>query len=206
MRMHSIDSRIVKRIIGRKRGWCFTPMDFLDLGSRQAVDTALSRLAKSGRIRRLSRGLYDYPKSHKRIGLLSPPPESVIEALTRRDRVQLQPTGAYAANLLGLSDQVPMKVVYLTNGPSRRVRIGNQEIILKTMAPRFMATAGRPSGTVIQALRHLGKAHVTIENIERLRKAFTATEKQQILKDLGLAPAWMHRWLRTIAAEGNPCE
>ncbi len=199
--MYSIDSRIVKRIIGRKRGWCFTPMDFLDLGSRQAVDTALSRLAKAGRIRRLARGLYDYPKSHKKIGLLSPSPEVVIEALTRRDRVRLQPTGAYAANLLGLSDQVPMKVVYLTNGPSRRVRIGNQEIILKTMAPRFMATAGRPSGTVIQALRHLGKNHVTPETISRLKKALTTADRRQILKDRGLAPSWMHRWLQALAAE-----
>jgi hypothetical protein len=204
--MYSIDNQMVHRIIGRRRGWCFTPTDFLDIGSRQAVDTALSRLAKSGRIRRLARGLYDYPKSHTKIGLLSPSPEAVIEALTRRDRVRLQPTGAYAANLLGLSDQVPTKVVYLTNGPSRRIRIGNQEIILKTMAPRFMATAGRPSGTVIQALRHLGKAHVTMETIARLRKSFTAAEKQQILKDRGLAPAWMHRWLQAIAAEGKPCE
>ena len=202
--MLSIDNRMVNRIIQRKRGWCFTPMDFLDLGSRQAVDTALSRLAKAGRIRRLSRGLYDYPRSHKKIGLLSPTPEAIIEALTRRDRVQLQPTGAYAANLLGLSDQVPMKVVYLTNGPSRRVRIGNQEIILKTMAPRFMATAGRPSGTVIQALRHLGKSHVTLATVARLQKAFTAAEKRQILKDRSLAPAWMHRWLQAIATEGNP--
>ena len=204
--MHSIDSKVVKRIVGRRRGWCFTPMDFLDLGSRQAVDTVLSRLTKSGRIRRLSRGLYDYPRSHKRIGLLSPSPEAVIEALTRRDRVRLQPTGAYAANLLGLSDQVPMKVVYLTNGPSRKVRIGSQVIILKTMAPRFMATAGRPSGTVIQALRHLGKAHVTANTIARLRNSFNAAEKRQILKDRGLAPAWMHRWLQAIAAEGNPHE
>lgn len=204
--MYSIDDKMVKRIIGRKRGWCFTPMDFLDLGSRQAVDTALSRLAKSGRIRRLSRGLYDYPKTHQRIGVLSPPPEAIIEALTRRDRVRLQPTGAYAANLLGLSDQVPMKVVYLTNGPRRRIRIGNQEIILKTMAPRFMATAGRPSGTVIQALRHLGKAHVTKETVARLRKAFNAAEKLQILKDRSLAPSWMHRWLLALAAEESPRE
>lgn len=204
--MQSIDNRIVNRIVQRKRGWCFTPMDFLDLGSRQAVDTALSRLTQAGRIRRLSRGLYDYPRFHEKIGVLSPTPEAVIEALTRRDRVQLQPTGAYAANLLGLSDQVPMKVVYLTNGPSRKVRIGNQEIILKTMAPRFMATAGRPSGTVIQALRHLGKAHVTAEAIERLRAAFGVAEKRQILKDKSLAPSWMHRWLEALAAEDHPSE
>jgi hypothetical protein len=99
-----------------------------------------------------------------------------------------------------------MKVIYLTNGPSRRVRIGNQEIILKTMAPRFMATAGRPSGTVIQALRYMGKAHVTAEAIERLRGAFSATEKRQILKDRSLAPAWMHRWLQVLAAEDNSDE
>lgn len=198
--MYGIDSKMVNRIVQRKRGWCFTPMDFLDLGSRPAVDTALSRLVKSGQVRRLSRGLYDYPRSHMKMGLLSPTPEAVIEALTRRDRVQLQPTGAYAANLLGLSDQVPMKVIYLTNGPSRRVRIGNQEIILKATAPRFMATAGRPSGLVIQALRHIGRAHVTAETVARLRGAFTPSEKRQILKDRVLAPAWTHRWLNEIAA------
>lgn len=198
----SIDSRMIHRIIQKKRGWCFTPMDFLDFGSRQAVDTALSRLTKDGRIRRLARGLYDYPRSHEKIGLLSPSPDAVVDALTRRDKVSVLPTGAHAANLLGLSEQVPMKVVYLTTGPSKKVQIGNQEIILRNAAPRFMA-AGRVSGTVIQALRHVGKEHVTERTIARLRESLTGEEKKQILRDKRLAPSWMHPWLLAIADEGQ---
>ena len=90
-----------------------------------------------------------------------------------RDKITLQPSGAYAANLLGLSEQVPMKIVFLTNGPERKVQIGNQIIIFKHTSPRFMATAGRVSGLVIQALRHIGKKHVDTAIEARLRKNLT---------------------------------
>lgn len=194
------------RICGHGKGWCFTPTDFLDLGSRQAIDTALSRLTKSGRIRRLSRGLYDFPRTHAHLGSLSPAPEVVARALARKDNLQLQPTGAYAANLLGLTTQVPAKIVFLTNGPSRSVAIGNQEIALKSVAPRFMAAAGRTSGTVIQALRHLGRSHVTPEMVARLRKILGPAEKRQLVKDRPTAPAWMHPILLKIAAEEESLE
>src|SRR5436189_5230479 len=115
----AIDSRILAHIHGRGRGSVFVPADFLDLGSREAVDLALHRLARKGTIRRLARGVYDFPKEHPVFGLLSPSADTVARALAGRDRTRLQPSGAYAANILGLSEQVPAKAVFLTDGPSR---------------------------------------------------------------------------------------
>src|SRR5271165_693542 len=126
----SIDSRILATIHGRGRGSVFVPADFLSIGSREAVDIALHRLVRKGTIRRLARGLYDFPKEHPVLGQLMPPPEKIAEALVSRDGTRIQPTGAYAANILGLSEQVPAKVVFLTDGPSRKVQIGEATIQL----------------------------------------------------------------------------
>jgi hypothetical protein len=180
-------------------GSAFTPNDFLDLGGRDAIDKALSRLAAKGTIRRLARGLYEYPREHPELGKLSPDIEKVARALAGKHRIRLQPAGAYATNLLGLSEQVPAKVVFLTDGPSRTVKIGRQEIQLRRTTPRNMASAGRLSGLLMQAFRHLGKEHITPERMEHLKRTVPAKERQQLLKDLPLAPVWMHPLFRELA-------
>ena len=197
----SIDSRLLARIRGRGRGAVLVPGDFLDLGSREAVDVTLHRLAKKGTIRRLARGLYDYPKEHPVLGTLSPSADAIAKALAGRDRTRLQPAGAYAANVLGLSEQVPAKAEFLTDGPSRTVRVGNTTIQLRRTTPRNMAVAGTLSGLVIQALRALGEQHVTPDRIEHLRRTIPADKRRELLKDLAVAPAWMHPILRRIAEE-----
>jgi len=199
--MQSVDSRILSRIYGRGRGCVVTPGEFLDLGSRQAVDLALHRLTKRGTLRRLARGLYDYPRTHATMGLLSPGPDAVARALAGKDSIRLQPSGAYAANLLGLSTQVPAKVVYLTDGPSRTVKMGNQEIHLRHTTPRNMGPAGRISGLVIQALRHMGRGNVDDSIIDILRRRLTEGDKRQLLKDISHAPAWVGQCLRAISRE-----
>lgn len=123
----------------------------------------------------------------------------MARALAGKHRIRLQPAGAYATNLLGLSEQVPAKVVFLTDGPSRTVKIGRQEIQLRRTTPRNMAAAGRLSGSLMQAFRHLGKEHITRERIEHLKRTLPAKERQQLLKDLPLAPAWMHPLFRELA-------
>lgn len=163
------------------------------------MDKALSRLAAKGTIRRLARGLYEYPREHPELGTLSPDIEKVARALAGKDRIRLQPAGAYATNLLGLSEQVPAKVVFLTDGPSRTVKIGRQEIQLRRTTPRNMAAAGRLSGSLMQAFRHLGKEHITRERMEHLKRTLPKKERQQLLKDLPLAPAWMHPLFRELA-------
>ncbi len=189
--MKSIFNQILSRVYGHGRGWVFTPNDFKDLGSRNAIASALKRHKQSGRIRQLARGLYDYPKSDPQLGLLLPPADDIAKTLAGRDAARLQPTGAYAANLLGLSTQVPMKVTYLTDSPSRTVQVGNQQIILKQTTPRNMATAGKVSGLVIQALRHLGQKNVDDQVVAQLDRRLDAQARLQLMKDIHYAPAWI---------------
>ena len=196
--MQTIDSKIKSRIYGHGRGAVFTPNDFLDLGGRDAVDKALSRLAAGGTIRRLARGLYEYPREHPELGTLSPDIQKVAKALAGKDRIRLQPAGAYATNLLGLSEQVPAKVVFLTDGPSRMVKIGRQEIQLRRTTPRTMA-AGRLSGLLMQGFRHLGREHITPKRMAHLKRTLPVKEREQLIKDLPLAPAWMHPFFRELA-------
>jgi hypothetical protein len=197
--VQTIDSKLKSRIYGHGRGSVFTPNDFLDLGGRDAVDKALSRLATRGEVRRLARGLYEYPREHPELGTLSPDIEKVAKALAGKDRLRLQPAGAYATNLLGLSEQVPAKAVFLTDGPSRTVKIGRQEIQLRRTTPRNMAAAGRLSGLLMQAFRHLGRQHITEQRMAHLKRTLPAKERNQLLNDLPLAPAWMHPLFRELA-------
>ena len=196
----SIEKKILDRIRGYGRGWVFTPRHFVDLASRPALTSALGRQTEAGTIRQLARGLYDYPKLHTTLGHLSPTPEAIAKAMAGRDRVRLLPSGAYAANLLGLSEQVPAKIVFLTDGPTRLVKVGSMTLHLRRTTPRNMAAAGRLSGLVIQAFRHLGPQHITPERIARLRRTLSAQDRLALLKDLALAPAWMHRSLKELAA------
>lgn len=197
----AIDSRIVAAIRARGRGSVFVPADFLDIGSREAVDVALHRLAREGTIRRLARGVYDFPKEHPVLGLLAPSAEDIAQALAGRDRTRLQPAGAYAANALGLSEQVPAKAVFLTDGPARTVKIGPTTIQLRRTTPKNMEAAGRLSGLLIQALRELGQEHVTPERRDHLKRTLPAEKRRELLKDLRLAPAWMHPIFRELAEE-----
>ena len=194
----SIDNKIISRIYGHGKGWVFTPVHFSDLGGRDAVASAMKRYRQSGLIRQLARGLYDYPCTDPALGMLTPSPDAVARALVGRDAVRLQPSGAYAANLLGLSTQIPMKIVYLTDGCSRTVQIGKKNIILKRTTPRNMAPAGRISGLVIQALRHLGRQHVDDEVCAQLDRRLNADDRKHLLKDVRFAPAWIADIMRRL--------
>ena len=150
--------RILKRIAAHGRGqWVGTPKDFLDLGSREAVDQALSRLVKAGRLRRAGRGLYDLPRIS---GVLKRPVpvdlNAAVAALARRDAIQIMPDGATEAHRLGLTNAVPAKASYMTDGITRTVGIDDRTIRFRHSGPRVMRWAGRPAAPVAQALRWLG--------------------------------------------------
>ena len=195
----SVDTQVLQRIQANGPGWVFTPQDFADLGSRDAVATALRRHKAAGTIRLLGRGLYDVPRQHQRFGVLWPDMDSIVSALEPKDGIRLQPTGVYAANLLGLSEQVPAQVVFLTDGAPRTVTAGPMRIVLKRTTPRHMGAAGRLSGLVIQALRSFGRVHVGAQHVRRLRERIPADERATLLDDLALAPAWMHPVLKEVA-------
>lgn len=198
---NSIDSAVLARVQEQGPGWVFSVQDFIDLGSRNAVALALMRMTKAGMIRSIARGLFELPKTHPRLGKLAASTDAIIDALRRRNSLRLQPTGAYAANLLGLSEQVPMKMVFLTDGPKRRIALDKREIILKQTTPRNMAAADRTSGTVIQALRWLGKANVTDQTIASLRRKLRPDDRRSLLNDLRHAPAWVAETMRKIAQD-----
>ena len=195
----SVDSQVIARIKGRHRGWVFTPADFADLGSSTAVALALMRHVAAGTIRKLARGLYDYPRIDAGLGMIAASTDDIATALKGRDGVRLQPSGAHAANMLGLSDQVPVRTLFLTDGRSRTVRIGRRQIVLKQTTARQMATGGRVSGTVIQALRWLGQRHVGEMTVVKLRRRLSDSDKDQLLKDIRHAPAWVAKVIRDVA-------
>lgn len=199
----SVDKAVRDEVSASDAGKVFSPVDFLHLGSRAAVDKALSRLAAAGTLRRIARGLYDVPRTHKILGPLLPSTDEIAKAIADKGSLKLQPSGAYAANLLGLTEQVPMKLAFLTDGVSRTIHIGNQSILLKHTTPRNMATAGRISGLVIQALRHFKQAHVDDQLVAKLKSRLGAQDKAVLLEDASLAPAWIADVMRRIADDGD---
>ncbi len=194
----SIESKIFRRIIGKKKGWVFAPSHFLDLGNRAAVDQALSRLVRSGDIRRLARGLYDYPRKHPDFGEMPPNVNRITVALAEKDNLKIQPSGAYAANLLGLSDQVPAKIALLTDGSTRVVQVGNWHIMFRKTSPKNMATAGRVSGLVIQALRYMKQRNIDERVINSLKRRLSTEDKKQLINDIRYAPAWIGEIFKQI--------
>jgi len=165
---------------------------------------ALTRLTRKGVIRQLARGLYDYPIDHPTLGRIPPSADAIAKALAARDAIRLQPAGAYAANVLGLSEQVPTRIVFLTDGSSRRVKIGQREIVLKHTIPRNMATAGRKSGTIIQALRYIGQRNVDEKTLAILARNLIAEDRAQLIKDLPYAPSWIAELMRRLAGTTAP--
>ncbi len=195
----SIDSKILSRVQSHGRGWVFTPAHFDDLAGRATVSIVLKRHTDTGTFRNLARGLYDYPKTDPQLGPLQPTVDDIANALAGRDEIRLQPSGAYAANRLGLSTQVPMRVVYLTDGRSRTVQIGKRQILLRNTTPKNMAAAGKISGLIIQALKHIGKDQVDDAIIDQLDRRIDDPGRKQLLKDIRSAPAWIADIFRKLA-------
>jgi len=202
MPTQTLADKVLSRIYGKKRGWVFTQVHFRDLGNDPGIRKTLQSLCDRGVLQRIARGLYLYPKTHPKLGVLSPTSDQVALALAGKDDLRIQPSGAYAANLLGLSEQVPAKVVFLTDGTNRKIKVGNQEIILKQTTPKNMATAGRTSGLVIQALRYLGKNHVDDAVVDTLARRLSPDDRRELIKDIRHAPAWIGAIFRRLA-EGN---
>ena len=196
--MRTIVDKIKNDIYKQKRGFVFTKYRFFDLGNPKTIAKVLERMVESGEIRRIARGIYDYPAKHPDFGVLPPDPNKIADALAEKDNLKIQPSGAYAANLLGLSEQVPAKFVFLTDGHSRTVNIGKISITLKKTTPKNMAAAGRISGLVIQALRYMGQKNVDDRVINILKRKLSDKDKKTLMADLRYAPAWIGKALRRL--------
>lgn len=202
--VHPIAEKILARLTSQQ-GTAVPVRDFLDLGERPAVDQALSRLARQGTIRRVRRGLYELPRIGK---LLNAPmlqsPDELVRAWARKNGLRVVPSGAHVANLLGLSTQVPAKIVYYTNGRTRALKLGPYSIKLLNRGPKTMDVGGRMAPLVFQALRHLGRNGVTPEVVDRLRLALSWKGRAELKANISYAPAWMIPVIEQVAGtEGN---
>lgn len=199
--IHSVDTRIARKIKQSDPGSVFTTADFSSFGGTKAVEKSLTRIVNRGLLRRLSRGIYDKPRESKLIGILWPTAEDIIKAISARDKIRVQPAGVHAANILGLSEQVPAKYIYLTDGASRIVKAGPLRIALRRTSPKNMATAGRFSGLLIQAFKSLGPGHIDRFHLAHLKKNMPAKELQGLLLDLDSAPKWMRPLFQELAGK-----
>ena len=192
--MPSMADRIMKRVRAKGRGWVFTPRHFVDFGTRGAVDMALSRLAKAGDIRRVGRGIYDHPRQHDKLGALNPDLDSLAAALAAQSRDSLAPSGAAAANSLGLSTQVPAKASYATNGRSRTKRAGGRSLTLRHSRAPILDDATDSANAVVQVLAYLGKDQVDADVIAR----FARRMDDKDMKALLLARPQMSGWMGDV--------
>ncbi len=191
----SIVNTVKNRIFGHGRGWVFTAHNFSDLGSDSGVRTALSRLQEDKVIRRVFRGIYDYPKTHEVLGLLSPSTESVAKAYADRSGAKIQATGAYAANVIGFSEQVPGRATFLTNGPTGKVKIKNLEVVFRKTTVKNMFAAGSREALLIQALKFMGPKHVDDFMLEKVKKLLKGSTRKDFKKNIQYAPHWIRELL-----------
>ena len=196
--MSTTADKILAEIARHEEDWCFSPKDFMGLAERDALDKAFSRLTSEGVIRRIGRGVYDVPRYSKVLKrVLSPNPNQIARAVARRFGWRILPTGAYAANMLNLSTQVPMKIVYQSDGPTKMMNFEAWTLHFKHTAPKKLA-ASEMSGLLINALQFLGKEHVTPEMLAKLKRRFTDEQKEQLLEDARYGPDWIHGIIRSI--------
>jgi hypothetical protein len=189
--MNSVSNQIMKRIRGKGRGWVFTPKDFVDLGTRASIDMALSRLASTGSIRRVGRGLYDYPIQHDKLGNLTPDPAKVAEAISKQtgDRVAL--SGASAANRLGLSTQVPSKISFATSGRSTTKRAAGRSFALKHSRAPVLDNAPDTANAVLQAIAHIGKDNLDSDRIRSFAMRIQEKDMRALRRARAQMPGWM---------------
>lgn len=180
------------------RGTLFFVENFLTIGTAKAMAKALERLTKQGELVRVARGIYVRPEIDPVIGPITPGIEAVAEAIARRDKARIMPTGAYALNRLGLSTQVPLNVVYLTDGAARKIKIGKRTITFKKATPKNVAAIGEISGLAIQALKTLGKTKVTTDEIMKIQEQLKKEKITHLQHDIRLAPDWIRQIMQPV--------
>lgn len=190
--MTSTDDKIEQKIKSLKQGTIVFTEDFQKYGSPGAVKVALHRIVKKGLLHHLARGIYAKPTFSKLLNKeVVPGAEEVALAIAKRDKARLLPTGAYAQNALGLSTQVPLRMVYLTDGSPRTIKIGKRSIQFKKTTPKNLALKGKISKLVVQALKDIGKDKATPQELEKIQSLLLKEDKQDLKHDIALAPQWI---------------
>lgn len=197
----SVSKQIQKKIKGFKRGKPFKSASFLELGSRASVDQALWRLVKKGEITRIKNGVFVKPEKNPYVGEVLPEPVEIARFHARESGNKVGINGAEAARRLGFSTQMPSRALFLTNGPSKKYRLGNLEVIMKHVAPRKVALAERPAGEALSALWYLGKNQVNAETFEVIESKLPDSEFAVLVENRNIMPGWMREALNVYTKE-----
>lgn len=198
-----VHTEIEKKLTKGKRGHLFFLSDFRGLGSEAAIRKALSRLSKEGKIKRIAQGIYLLPEKDPVLGELMPSMASVAEAIAKKEHIRIKPVGSYALHKLGLTTQVPMKLVYLTDGAARTIRIGKNTIKFKPTTPKKLASEGELSSLIIQALQELGTENLEPNIRTRIKELLLKEDRKKLMKDIKLAPGQISDYLFSLLNEAS---
>lgn len=195
--MPSTAQKIEKEIKRKRRGKIYFADDFVALGTPEAVKKTLLRLQKSGFLVRVARGIYLYPTVDRKMDLriIYPTIDDIAKEIARRDKSRIVPTGVYALQILGLVSQVPINIIYHTDGASRKIRVYNQYIYFKHVAPKKIAYKSSTLMLIVSAMKEIGNDNITKEQIEKIKRVLSNTEKEKMLYDINLAPEWIRKVL-----------
>lgn len=192
----SIQHRIEKKIKSMKRGSIIFPPKFDDIGNVEVIKKSLLRLENKKFLIRLAHGIYLYPKLDKVLGILYPTIEEIAFAIANRDKARIIPTGITALNKLGLSTQIPMNIIFLTDGAPRSIIVGRRTIKFKRTSPKNLAVKGEITSLIIQALKEIGKENVTDEQLNKIKNHLKLEKEEIINHDAKLAPAWIAKIIK----------
>ena len=185
--------RLTESILGEAaklpEGTPMTAKMWLRLGNRAALDQALSRLSRRGKLLRAGRGVYVAPVT-SRFGSRAPAAQKVVEELSMQRGETIVPSGASAANALGLTTQVPTRTVYLTSGRSRKITLGKQIIHLQHAPAWQLTLAKEPAGEIVRALAWAGPEKVGMA-LKEIEAKVPRSEFQRISQQISLLPLWM---------------
>ena len=194
---NTVESQLLKKIKSANRGTLFFVESFLFAGNAKAVNKALERLVAKKELVRVSTGIYTRPKKSKLLGFITPTVEEIAIAIASRDKARIVPTGVYALNALGLSTQVPLKAVYLTDGAARIIKVGKRTIQFKRTTPKNLSAKGSISKLVIQALKAIGKDKVSIDEERKILGLLRKEKPEYLEHDILLAPEWIRKIMRS---------
>ena len=189
--MQSIHSQLEDKILSLKKGAIVFVSDFAEFGTAENVKKVLLRLEKKQLLVRLAHGIYLYPKIDKELGILYPSTESIAEAIAKRDKIRIIPTSIYALQQLGISTQIPMNVIYLTDGAPRKIKVGKRTITFKKTAPKNLAIKNKVLSNIVQGLKELGKENITDEIRQKIKQALQKVPVEILKEEILNAPVWV---------------
>jgi hypothetical protein len=204
--MNSIQTKIWNTLQAGEKNKVVFPNDFSNLGSDEGIRQALARLVKAGLLIRLAQGIYLYPNIDPEFGMLYPPIETIAEAIARRDNARIIPTGAQALNRLGLSTQLPLKALYMTDGSPRVLKIGNRTIDFQKKSAKILGIQNKLLIMLISALQNLGKEHITPEVALKIHQILLKNPLNDFSKELHKAPAWIQKFIKNLQNQPDGVE